>query len=186
MYLRSGKKEYNAFILFVKIIFFLVCYNCAMQTVRIIILVLVVLYLLLAFIFMHISISFTKQIKKSKETIYSLFASQIALFAMIDKELGLPNENEALMNDLLEKRQFTELNKLAADKERAIQEVAHETKKQSEHTEQLLQGLSENVVLIRNEIYRHNKLVENINVNADSVIFSLFVVILRLKRLNKI
>lgn len=157
-----------------------------MQIVRIIILVLVVIYLLLAFVFMHISLDYTRQLKKSKETIHSLFAGQIALFAMIGKELESPNSEAQAMNELLEKREFTELNKLAAEKERAYQELAAKKKDTTPQTAQLLQGLSENVVLIRNEIYRHNKLVDNINVNVDSVIFSLFVVILRLKRLTKI
>ncbi len=157
-----------------------------MQIVRIIILVLVVIYLLLAFVFMHISLDFTRQLKKSKETIHSLFAGQIALLTMIGKELNEPNSDAAVMNEQLDKRDFTELNKLVADKERAYQELATKKKDTTEQTKQLLQGLSENVVLIRNEIYRHNKIVDNINVNVDSVIFSLFVVILRLKRLPKI
>jgi len=105
---------------------------------------------------------------------------------MIGKELESPNSEAQVMNELLEKREFTELNKLAAEKERAYQELAAKKKDTTPQTAQLLQGLSENVVLIRNEIYRHNKLVDNINVNVDSVIFSLFVVILRLKRLTRI
>jgi len=157
-----------------------------MQIVRIIILIVVVIFLLLAFVFMHISLDYTRQLKKSKETIYSLFAGQIALFSIIGKELRQPNSDEEIMHELLEERDFTKLNKIVAEKERAYQELAAKKKNGNEQVNQLLQGLSENVILIRNEIYRHNKLVDNINVNVDSVVFSLFVVILRLKRLTKI
>lgn len=157
-----------------------------MEIVRIIVLVLLVIYLLLAFVFMHISIGYRRSLKKSDETIYNLFAGQIALFAMLDKEDESLKEEGLGLDLLLEERKFSELNKLVAEKERRYKEHFKKVAPNKPQVALTLQGLEENVVLLRNEIYRYNRIVENINVNADSVIFSLFVVIMRLKYRTKI
>ena len=72
-----------------------------MQIVRIIILVLVVIYLLLAFVFMHISLDYTRQLKRAKKQ-FTAFCRSNCPFAMIGKELESPNSEAQVMNELLE------------------------------------------------------------------------------------
>lgn len=157
-----------------------------MEIVRIIVLVLLIIYLLLAFVFVHISLRYRRSLKRSDETIYNLFAGQIALFALLLDEKGGVDEDQKELETLLEERRYTELNKLVAEKERKYQEMFAKKKETAPQVALTLKGLEENVTLLRNEIYRYNRIVENINVNVDSVIFSLFVEILRLKNRNKI
>lgn len=157
-----------------------------MEIVRIVVLVLVAVYLILAFAFMHISLGYKKQLKRSKDKLYSLFAGQLALFAMLDKELKLENKDFPNILQTLEEKDFTTINKYVSEKEREYQQIIEGVHEVTTSIAPIKKSVEENVTLIRNEVYRYNKIVDNINVNSDSVIFALFVVILRLKKLNKI
>jgi len=162
------------------------CYNPLMEIVRYVVLGLLVIYLLLAFVFIHISLGYRRDLVKSGEKIYSLFAGQIALFALLDKIEKNDILQDTALDKLLEERKFTELNKIVAEKERNYQDFFQKKAQNNSQIMTALKGLEENVSLIRNEIYRHNRLIDNINVNTDSLIFALFVVILKLRRRPKI
>lgn len=157
-----------------------------MEIFRIIFLVLVVIYLLLAFVFIHISLRYRRGLVASADKIHSLFAGQIALFSIIDTEAKKVVADKEALNKLLDERNFTELNRQVGELEREYQEMYQKKAASNPQIAAALNGLGENIVLIRNEVYRYNRIVENINVNADSLIFSLFVVILKLKHRTKI
>ena len=157
-----------------------------MEIFRILFLVLAVIYLLLAFVFIHISLRYRRGLNASADKIHSLFAGQIALFNIIDNESKKTVANKDDLTKLLDERNFTELNKVVGELERKYQELFQKEALSNVQISTALKGLEENVVLIRNEVYRYNRIVENINVNADSLIFSLFVVILKLKHRTKI
>lgn len=157
-----------------------------MEIVRILFLVLAIIYLLLAFVFIHISLRYRRGLDASAHKIHSLFAGQIALFNIIDNEAKKVVADKEVLHKLLEERNFTELNKVVAELEREYQETYLKKAASNPQIAAALNGLGENVELIRNEVYRYNRIVENINVNADSLIFSLFVVLLKLKHRTKI
>lgn len=157
-----------------------------MEIIRIIIYIIIALYLILAFFFVHISLKYSKQLKKSKDGIYSLFASQIALFEIMEKELNTDFGNNKKLKKLLSDKEFTLLNKELSETERNIQNLVKQNSDNSTALMSVYTGIEDNVNIIRNEIYRHNKLVDNINVNYDSVLFALFIAILRIKKQEKI
>ena len=157
-----------------------------MEIIRIIIYIIIALYLILAFFFVHISLKYSKQLKKSKDGIYSLFASQIALFEIMEKELNTDFGNNKKFKKLLSDKEFTLLNKELSETERNIQNLVKQNSDNSTALMSVYTGIEDNVNIIRNEIYRHNKLVDNINVNYDSVLFALFIAILRIKKQEKI
>lgn len=157
-----------------------------MEIVRIIIFVLLIIYLLLALVFIHISLNYKKQLKRSSESLYGLFAGQIALFQLLADEFNFDFASSVMLNDLLVNKSFQLLNKQLADVKLTADTFAKSLTQKSIKFTQLTDGLDENVTLIRNEVYRYNKIVENLNINRDSVIFSLFVVMLRLRHLDKI
>lgn len=156
-----------------------------MPIVRIIILILVVIYFLLALVFIHNSMSYMKQLGRSSEALHSLFASQIALFKMLAAETDF----EFCVDDLapeLEKRNFKVVNKVLSEKKLDADAFIKTLPNTSSKAVQVKNGLEENVTLIRNEVYRYNKIIENLNINKESLIFVLFVAMLRLKTFEKI
>ncbi len=157
-----------------------------MEIVRIIIFIVVILYLVLALFFVHITVTYQKQLSKSTETLASLFAGQIALFKMLGASKKHEYINEEELNTLLAKKDLTTINKILSEKDRELQTTLKTLAQGDSKTVQIINGIAENVVLIRNEVYRYNKLVANLNINKDSLIFALFVVMLRLKTLEKI
>ena len=163
-----------------------VWYNHFMEIVRIIIFVLLIIYLLLALVFVHISLNYRKQLNRSSESLQSLFAGQIALFQLLTDEFEFTFKGSEELNKALTNKNFQLLNKQLADTKLTADAFAKKQEKVSVKFSQIIDGLNENVTLIRNEVYRYNKIVENLNINRDSVIFSLFVVMLRLHHLDKI
>lgn len=105
---------------------------------------------------------------------------------MLADEFDFKFTTEKVLNEDLEAKNFQSVNKLLSDTKLAADAFVKSAKVTDAKFTQLTNGLEENVTLIRNEVYRYNKLVENLNVNKDSLIFALFVVMLRLKTLNKI
>lgn len=148
--------------------------------------VILIVYLVMSFFFVHISLRYSQQLKMSQEKIYNLFAGQLALFKLLAKETNWHSKGEEDITLLLQERKLSELNKLVGERDQTLRIALKECGKLSQTVSTILKGIDENVTLIRNEIYRHNKIVDNINVNTDSIIFSIFVVILKLKKLPKI
>lgn len=140
----------------------------------------------MSFFFVHISLRYSQQLKMSQEKIYNLFAGQFALFKLLAKEMKWKHQDEEDITLLLQERKLSELNKLVGERDQALRIALKESGELSQPVSTILKGIDENVTLIRNEIYRHNKIVDNINVNTDSIVFSIFVVILKLKKLPKI
>lgn len=157
-----------------------------MLYVRIVIFILLFIYLVMSFFFVHISLRYLRQLKTSEDKIYSLFVGQIALFKLLAEELNADISDEQEIALLLEERKLSELNKRLSEHEQTIRMILKENPTSSQTVTTILKGIEENVTLIRNEIYRHNKNVDNINVNAESIIFSIFVAILKLKKMPKI
>ncbi len=157
-----------------------------MKAVRIIILVLFILYLLLALIFMHITLSYKRQYKKSGEILNNLFTSQANLFAMLSEECGVAIIDLPSLENAIAQKDYKNVNKLVTNYERTLTLFLKENKCNSTKFQQIISGINENTTLIRNEVYRYNKVIENLNINRNSLMFALSVAILGLKELEKI
>lgn len=135
---------------------------------------------------MHITLSYRRQFQKSGETLHNLFLSQANLFAMLSEECGTSIIDLPLLEGEIAQKHYKTVNKLVTSYERTLTNFLQDNKCKSSKFQQILNGINENTSLIRNEVYRYNKLAENLNINKESLIFSLFVELLQLKQVEKI
>lgn len=156
-----------------------------MQIVRIVIFSLVLIYLVMAFVFVHITLGYQRDLKKSCNTLKSLFTSQASLFGLIETHTKAGISVEEIIQDEIDKNNLFTVNTLLLDLEKKYRTFLSK-EPQSTNINQIMQAVSDNVNLIRNEVYRYNKLIDNLNVNRQSVIFVLFVSFLRLKEQDKL
>ena len=83
-------------------------------------------------------------------------------------------------------KNYKNVNKLLQITSEPLHYFLKDNKCSSSKFQQIINGINENTTLIRNEVYRYNKLVDNLNINKESLLFALFVEFMRLKKIDKI
>ncbi len=105
---------------------------------------------------------------------------------MLGEECGTSIVDVATLENEINQKNYKNVNKIITNYERTLTLFLKDNKCSSSKFQQIINGINENTTLIRNEVYRYNKLVDNLNINKESLLFALFVEFMRLKKIDKI
>lgn len=162
------------------------CYNLSMTALRWIIFGLIIAYFLLGFVFINLTISIRGKINQSIKKIDALIEQQKTIINHLFTEITQIIEVNNQLIIFSDKVSLTEKNRILNETEREIKAFINSRKLNNQELSNLLTALEENSVLIRNEIYRHNRGIDNYNSIASTSFFVIFVQMLNVEKKEKI
>lgn len=157
-----------------------------MTALRWIIFGLIIAYFLLGFVFINLTISIRGKINQSIKKIDALIEQQKTIINHLFTEITQIIEVNNQLIIFSDKVSLTEKNRILNETEREIKAFINSRKLNNQELSNLLTALEENSVLIRNEIYRHNRGIDNYNSIASTSFFVIFVQMLNVEKKEKI